>query len=460
MKENSSVILSAIFVLCMFLCFIFSIVCYTKFDGSDHMYVASIGKNWSTGPISDVEAGGFDCPPGKVSIINDDWMGTNQGCYCQGIFNTLTATVCNRKSFNCHNVMGVNPIPLKEWRSSNLCGKRGPNYLKLKTASTANGCGGKYKSCGIIDSLNNHLCYPDDIPCPYNFFKIENKDFKVPTDKNYTIVPLGNNGVEGKAIFSNEYKEDKVVNEFRIDDNTPCLSPEYKNLNHQPYVLEKTYGYDKCTNEIGGSYLDKSFTKVDSSTYNQLYYSNKIMSVIQMLPLFATKYNYFETSTSLFYKNYIGMNHRCIENMIKNESAEEFIQGLINVEESINSAKTAALVGMIFTIIGITFTIFLFFMKLCCGGEDSNGMMMGVIILNIILLCIPALVCGSIIVGKINANNFDLTPLAQPGCTDQITQSALHGFTSKISSAKTMAASYLSLSLIGAFVGIFSLILG
>merc|ERR1712160_138468 len=109
-----------------------------------------------------------------------------------------------------------------------------------------------------------------------------------------------------------------------------------------------------------------------------------------------------------------------------------------------------AVVGMIFCIIGFLVIIFAFVAKLCCSMDDMTCPF----IVTIIICFIPALVCSAIIVGKINANNFDLTPLAQPGCTTSITQGALNGFSSGISSAKNMAAAYLSFSLIGIFAAV------
>ena len=66
----------------------------------------------------------------------------------------------------------------------------------------------------------------------------------------------------------------------------------------------------------------------------QLYYDNKILNILQSLPLFNTQYNYIESSTSLFHKNYIGMNKRCIQTVaiqmykIKNQTAPIFMQNL------------------------------------------------------------------------------------------------------------------------------------
>lgn len=456
MKE-SNLITSCLFITCMLLCFIFSIVCFTKFNGSDHYYIASIGKNWGTGPVSDVESAGFECPTGKYSIITDEWPGTTTGCYCKGIFSNLYRKQCDHDDYHCTEIFSINPIQFKKWRSTNLCGKRGPNYLRMKTANTKNGCGANYQNCGVLDTIGQFLCYPNNIPCPYNYMKIEDKNYVPPNDNKYTVVNLGNNGVEGKAVFSNGFTSNSIVNEFRVDDKTPCLSPEYKNLHHSPYVLETTYGYDKCSNEIGGALFDESFKKVDSVSYNHLYHDNGIINILTSMPLFNEKYNYVQQTTSLFYKNYIGMKKACIENIIKDESDEEFIMSLVHIEDKINSAKVAAIVGIVFSSIGM-FIMIGFIIAACCVG-DKDVYMAPMIIILLIVTALPALIIGSIIVSMMNSHNFDLSPLAKPGCTDSITSRALNSFTTKISSAKSMAASYLSFGIIGIFAGIAGLFL-
>jgi hypothetical protein len=346
----------------------------------------------------------------------------------------------------------VAPVQLSQWRSTHFCGKRGPNYLKLKTASSPNSCGSGYKSCGIIDTLKNYLCYPQNIECPINHMEIKPRDYVVPTDKIYNVIPLGNNGAEGKAIFSNQFVDKNIVNHFKIDDNQPCLSPEYKNLNHQPYVLEKYYGHNKCTNDVGGELYDKSYEKLDTISYNQLYTNNGVMNILSNLPLFTTKYNYVQSQTNLYQKNYIGMNKKCVDRQIKNETPEEFIDNLMHIEETVNSSKLAAVIGMILAIIGFVVAIIMIFGKCCCCSESDITTIL--VFSNILLIFLPALICGSIVVGKINSKNLDLTELAQPGCTDNITSLALNHFTTTIHSAKSTAAAYLSFGIIGIISGI------
>merc|ERR1712222_179354 len=117
----------------------------------------------------------------------------------------------------------------------------------------------------------------------------------------------------------------------------------------------------------------------------------------------------------------------------------------------------AAMAAMILCIIGFVIIIVGGCIKIFdCVRDGWN--LTPFIFLSMIFTCLPALICGAVIVGKINSYNFDLSPLAEPGCTDSITQGAISGFTSKISSAKSMAAAYLSFSIFGILAGVSALL--
>jgi hypothetical protein len=130
-------------------------------------------------------------------------------------------------------------MPYKIWKSTLICSKRDPSYLDLKTAKTESECGSSYKSCGIIDSLNQVLCYPDNVKCQYNYFNALGPNDAIPTDRKYDVVNIGFNQREGKFIFSNENTRGRIIKQFTIDDDIPCISPDYKHLSYQPYYLEK-----------------------------------------------------------------------------------------------------------------------------------------------------------------------------------------------------------------------------
>ena len=132
---SKMLIANSLFIFCLIFCFIFSLVTFVKFDNSDYQYVASIGKNWSTGPLSDASIAAMDCPTGKVNIIQDIWQGTVTGCFCGNslLSSGLTRNTCSRKTY-CQQINEINKLQYKQWKGMNICAKRGPNYLDLKTA--------------------------------------------------------------------------------------------------------------------------------------------------------------------------------------------------------------------------------------------------------------------------------------------------------------------------------------
>lgn len=452
---SKTIISNALFILCVFCCFIFSLISYVQFNSSDYVYVSSIGRNWANGPISDAEASGYECPSGKTPAIDDFWMGTVSGCSCPALISDgLSRSACSRRSYACSSVFQIGAIPYRVWRGSNICVKRGPNYLELKTGKSPADCGTGYKSCGVADSLNQVLCYPNNVECPYNFVKVISNAEKVPTDKNYTVMPLGFNAQDGRMIFSNENTSGKTLNQFKIDDNVPCLSPDYRNLAVKPYYLEKTWDRNSCQNEIGGEKYDNSYTKLDSETYNKLYSENQILGILLSLPQFQN-YNYLSGTTSLYYKNFIGFNKQCVAKLIGNTPSTQIIADLAKIEDTVSSVSTCALVGMIFGIIGIVI-ISIFSCVFCCGSSGDTDSLKFLNIISCIFITIPALIISAILVSKANNIGYDLTLFADPYCTDSITSNAVGGFSSKISSGINMSVTYLVFSVLAFVCNIFA----
>ena len=443
---SKTIVSNAVFILCTLLCFIFSTISYVQFSSSDCVYIASIGKNWANNPITNAEGSGYECSSGKVPAIDDFWLGTVTGCSCLSLIGEgLTRTACSRRRYTCSTVYQIGGIPYRLWRGTNICVKRGPNYLDLKTAKSAALCGSGYKSCGIADSLQQVLCYPNAVDCPYNFIKVLSANQQVPNDKNYTVIPLGFNGQDGKMIFSNENISGNTVNQFKIDDNQPCLSPDYKNLAIKPYILEQSWNKNSCQNAIGGKNFDFAYTLVDSESYNELYSDNHILGVLMSLPKFQ-KYNYLSGTTSLFYKNYIGIDSRCISKIAGKSSSTQVISDLVKIEEIISSVSTIAMVGMVFGI--MAFVILIIFTCIFWNQEKEESFKNMNIILGI-FSCIPALIISAILVSKANNLGYDLSVFSDPNCTDSITSNAVASFSSKISLGVRMSVVYLIFSVFG-----------
>lgn len=445
---------SAVFVICIILCFTFALVSFAKFSSSNSNYTASIGKNWEKGPISEIEAASAKCPDGKETIINDKWKGTNAGCICEG--KEITLGECKGKNAKCKNIEPEDPIPYYMWKGVNFCGKRGVNYLDLKISSKVDGCGKGYKSCGQVDSLFNYLCYPENINCPYNYMKTIKKNEPIPKNKKFNIINMGVGGNQGRMIFSNEYKEGEVVNEFRIDDNTPCLSPEYSNSSHKPYILEKNYKKDKC-NVVAGEKENTQFLKIDTISYVNLYNDNQIMGAVDNLYDFSKSYNYLKKNTNLYYRNYIGMKRECLKELKETHSNEEIIMKIINIDDDVNHHLKICIIGIIFSSIGLLAILIFTLLAFFSGeyGEKFNLFNW----IGIFFISIPNVIIGLILIFVTRNSNDFIKYMSAPGCTDPFTSSALNKFSYDIDTARIMIFAYTSFSIIGFISNLLNIIL-
>jgi len=446
-------IISILIILCNVICYIICLISFFKFKNSDYKYVASIGNNWSTGPMLDAIPSHQDCPSDKSSAINELWQGTIDGCLC-GTFEIERGS-CSEDEWRCTDINSISPMPVRLWKEKNICVTRGSNYLDLKIVKTKNGCGAGFTPCGIIDSLNQILCYPDRIGCPYNYIKFLDSKEVIPTDRTYTVIPLGTNGEKGKFILSNQNTSGKIINQFKIDDNIPCLDPDYKNLNTTPYLLEKSFDKNSCLNKISDKIIDEEYIKIDSETYNQLYSDNNIIKVLLSLPDFQ-KYNYLSSSTNLYYKNYIGIDTRCREDILQTGASSKIVSDLVKIDGIVDSIIIVTAVGLFFCLVGFLFII-MFTMMLCCNFVDMNEKL--IFLKPLLTMSLPSFIISSILVNKVTNLKNDMSLFADPLCTDSITSSVVAGFIDNTSSGISLGIWYLLFAILSMILNIYGFFL-
>ncbi len=438
--QNMFFINFILLIVCVIICFIFSILSLTRINASDYVYISSIGKNWDNSPLWKLEASGYNCTSDKSSAINQFWSGTEYGCYCESMDGLHSGSCDEENEMYCSDVENLFPIEFKFWKGINMCMKKRHNYLDLKIVKEQNQCGSEYKPCGVIDSLNQILCYPDKDVCPYNEVKVLGPKEPVPQDKKYDVLPLGIKGSEGNIIFSNENIRGTVITQFKIDDDTPCLSPDYKNLKHTPYLLEKSSEKNECKNEIGGELIDKYYTKIDSIDYNRLYSENQIMGLLKSLPNYKI-YDYSNSTTNLYYKNYIGLDYKCFSNIKKDTNTENIISDLLKVESLVSSSSLTCTFCLIFSTLGL-FIIIWSIPAYFCVQFDLKILH----ILIIFFFFIPSFICSCVYLSRINGVNQELQFLQD--CTDQITKVATYDFMSNISSISSIGIAHVIFSIL------------
>jgi hypothetical protein len=460
--SNKIYLFNCVFFVCVLLCFILSIILFAKVESSDFHFITSIGENWNQGPIYNIEKGNyFDCPKEKVSIIDYVWEGTKNGCYCQDDKSTLFSNTCSKKeeigisTKNCYSVPKIEPIIIKIWKGTNICGKRGNIYPDLNIVEYNQECGDNKKSCGIIDNLNNKLCIHKNNECPYNEVKFF-PQIKKQTKANI-IIPLGENGNDGNLIFSNnENINGKIITEFRIEDDTPCIDKRYKNLNYTPYKLDLNKNNIKCRNFIGRVNIDKTFQKIDSVNYSRLYKENGLYDSMIKLPLFENYFKKFsEKKTSLYYKNYMGIKPICMKKLKQNRSNEMIIFDLINIEMTMESIIIHCLCALILGITGVLLFL-LFGMVYFCDKGNLNSSFIN--ILTICLFCFPYIFISSFIFNKLNYIGLDFNILSDKNCTDPITSFEVSRLNLNFSFIKNISLLFFCNSIVAVFANSFSLI--
>ena len=99
-------------------------------------------------------------------------------------------------------------------------------------------CEKNYKPCGILDTLGNIMCIPEDDKCPINDIVVDldmNKDNY--TNKGYSVGHLDNLGENISIYYRNTETQNKIVVKLNVTTNTP------------KYIFEGNFIFDIDTYE-------------------------------------------------------------------------------------------------------------------------------------------------------------------------------------------------------------------
>ena len=412
---------------------ILSIVTYVKLNTSDYTYLNNVGVNWKNGPIISVNTDTLTCANDEVNLLDDEWGGTTEGCYCPHSFDLFYGNLrdgsCRDERDSllfCSNVRATPPIKYTTWRGRQLCGKRmRKNYFDLVTANNAQGCPMNHKPCGVIDTLNNVLCVEKNENCPFNDIKVIPSIDSIPKDRNYTVLKA--NSVN--FLFSNENIKGNVITQFKVSDNQPCILPYYENMSGKLYLLDAMKSRDKCSRGIGDTIIDNEYVKLDTYNKKNFFMDNQLIGSLSSLPEFNIEdYN---TPTSLFVKEYIGVNPSCIRELKQSGLTGAAIEELSNVESKMGTSLGFAMAIMIIVIISLFFAIA--YVVISFSGEIST---------KLIISCCPMtmnivnFILGLVLMSKIKEFNTYFDLLTDSRCVDGVTLTAFDNFESKINGAK------------------------
>jgi len=381
-------------------------------------YLELLEHNWKKGPIIDIiETENQTCPDNYQHMIDDYWPGTIEGCLCKTIFKGSCRSQISSSKM-CTNIQSIDKYHYKLWKNKYLCALRLPTnyrdiYYKRET------CQSGEKRCGILDSIGNVLCIPNEFSCPINYIKIiSNQEYKKNVDKykNITNLQVINYTQQEKLLFSNMNHNGKVLVEFRISQNTPCADPDYENNgNNDMYILDKFYKRNKCLSEISGKRLDERYEYLDTYSYSNLVEDNSLINLLKKLPFFPIETT-LNHSVNLYMRNYIGYTIPCIDKLIQKNITMDQISSSVSYIETqfykmkdyywiwnlfILSTTLSFIVILVFSIVQkvkkvvekFLFTIFpfsLFF--LCIGSWNLRSFCLN--IYNAYKIIIPDTSCG------------------------------------------------------------------
>ena len=299
---------------------------------SEGFYFYEIEENWNTKLISNIT--NDNCNNTQDFLIQNAWAGTVPGCNC---ISSINLGRCDKDS-KCKDIEPTNPIIFENWRGKKICKKNlagNKTYFDLSIEANSTNCPVATRSCGIIDSYSNHLCIDSNSSCPViNIQVIDPNNFNLSNQNNFPALEL----INKTLIFStNETNFD--INKlyipliFKIEINTPCRNPYFKNIGEKNYILEFFKDRNTCKAYISDTknnitlYEDLEYKIIDKYNQEVLYKENGIMNILEKLPSFQT--DVYKRDINLYTKGYFGIKNSCFKE-IKKKNLEKIILEELN----------------------------------------------------------------------------------------------------------------------------------
>lgn len=143
--------------------------------------IESLISNWRADAITEIQfSTDGNCPSGFEKAFIGEWVGTDTGCDCLGIYcsregvndNSLSKGGCNSNETRC----GCDNVSARSSRTlftvpsqDHICVRRAAdlNFLKLYNFMAEDGtCADDYKVCGDVNGKSKGICIPTAEPCP------------------------------------------------------------------------------------------------------------------------------------------------------------------------------------------------------------------------------------------------------------------------------------------------------
>lgn len=266
-------------------------VLYFFFPKYTNEYYTTLGSNWFSSPIIDIELSSVKTDK-SIPILKDE--GYYSYCNCGTSY--YKGKCLEKDKSSCKEVKETFETELFKWKGKyiNIIRNNALNMLSFNKYRQKNECDESKKSCGRLDRF--HICFNKDEICPINYIKI-NKD-KNPPEVNvtYKTVELS----DGYYLhYTKEKTDGRIVVGFNVSEGTMCANPIRHNSIKGDHELYK--GKDKC---YCNNKYDYSYKYLDINSKYNFYTDNQMIDQFKNIPNYPID-DLLVTNYSLFSKGYI-----------------------------------------------------------------------------------------------------------------------------------------------------------
>ena len=276
-------------------------------------------------------------------------------------------------------------------------------YLLYNNQIIKGQCGNTFpKDCGIIDTLEQHLCIKDGEKCPLYDIRIDEPK----NTGNYTYKE------EADIYYNNDNYEEhnkKIIGSLILSDGQPCYNL-YKKL-WKKFTHEDVGDNNlECDYVINGRINDERYEKLGNISYKRLYEDNFPEYDYKIIKDFIKK----DEFVSLYKRELIGLDKEC--NNLYNDNQEK-------LRKNQKNEKTIILAESI--IIFSSFIILVLFLCLCCSKPHGHygGHIIAFMGIFFIIICVSlnltSIICQSIFLERMIKYNTSYD------CSDEITNEIL-----------------------------------
>lgn len=209
-------------------------------------------------------------------------------------------------------------------------------------------CNNGYKNCGVIDTLEQQLCLPENISCPINDIQIIDSYF------DSSINSYKEKGYDFKEspsylkdqvtfLYSNNQTNKSIIGKILLNDYWPCANPTEFSWEKSEYMETKI-----CKNKYKGYLYDTTYIPFGVISYNILYEDNLATRDYYEADSKKSK----ETYLNFFQHTFIGVDRKCLK-----DSNIKDIPDSLNIVDLLDWIRYCSLAFAIFNFLFVVLVI-------------------------------------------------------------------------------------------------------